>query len=141
MTFLGRLKKECRVMVDSRVKGSNFELKVCRLIKDNLNYDVKRNIQSQYQEKGQPDIIIPGWSIECKAYQRGTTYKKAWLKQARDSAKLVGLTPVLIYKFNNSPIKCVISLDVLSRNFSSGHDLVCEVDIDTWFYIVRERDG
>jgi len=46
----------------------------------------------------------------------------------------------LIYKFNNCPIKCVIPIDVLSRNFSAGHDLVCEVDIETWFYIVRERD-
>ena len=127
-------------MADSRNKGASFERKICKLIKDNLNIDAKRNIQSQYQEKGQPDIVIPGWSIECKAYQKGTTYKKSWLKQTRESAKMLGLTPVLIYKYNNCPIKCVISLDVLSRNFNSGHDLVCEVDIETWFYIVRERD-
>ena len=127
-------------MADSRRKGATFELQVCKLIKQNLNYDAKRNIQSQYQEKGQPDIVIPGWSIECKAYQKGTTYKQSWLEQTRESAKLLGLTPVLIYKFNNCPIKCVIPIDVLSRNFSAGHDLVCEVDIDTWFYIVRERD-
>ena len=111
-------------MADSRNKGASFERKICKLIKDNLNIDAKRNIQSQYQEKGQPDIVIPGWSIECKAYQKGTTYKKSWLKQTRESAKMLGLTPVLIYKFNNCPIKCVISLDVLSRNFSSGHDSV-----------------
>ena len=128
-------------MADSRRKGATFELQVCKLIKQNLNYDAKRNIQSQYQEKGQPDIVIPSWSIECKAYQKGTTYKQSWLEQTRESAKLLGLTPVLIYKFNNCPIKCVIPIDVLSRNFSAGHDLVCEVDIDTWFYIVRERDG
>ena len=127
-------------MADSRNKGASFERKICKLIKDNLNYDAKRNLD-QYQAKGQADIVIPGWSIECKAYQKGTTYKKAWLQQTRESAKLLGLTPVLIYKFNNCPIKCVISLDVLSRNFSAGHDLVCEVDIETWFYIVRERDG
>jgi hypothetical protein len=126
-------------MADSRNKGASFERKICKLIKDNLNIDAKRNLD-QYQEKGQPDIVIPGWSIECKAYQKGTTYKKSWLKQTRESAKMLGLTPVLIYKFNNCPIKCVISLDVLSRNFNAGHDLVCEVDIETWFYIVRERD-
>ena len=127
-------------MTDSRNKGASFERKICKLIKDNLNIDAKRNLD-QYQAKGQADIVIPGWSIECKAYQKGTTYKKAWLQQTRESAKLLGLTPVLIYKFNNCPIKCVIPIDVLSRNFSAGHDLVCEVDIDTWFYIVRERDG
>ena len=127
-------------MADSRRKGATFELQVCKLIKQNLNYDAKRNLD-QYQSKGMADIFIPGWSIECKAYLKGTTFKKAWWEQAKESAASLNLTPVLIYKFNNCPIKCVISLDVLSRNFNSGHDLVCEVDIETWFYIVRERDG
>ena len=126
-------------MADSRNKGASFERKICKLIKDNLNIDAKRNLY-QYQAKGQADIIIPGWSIECKAYLKGTTFKRAWWEQAKESAASLNLTPVLIYKYNNCPIKCVISLDVLSRNFNSGHDLVCEVDIETWFYIVRERD-
>jgi len=126
-------------MADSRNKGASFERKICKLIKDNINIDAKRNLD-QYQAKGQADIIIPGWSIECKAYLKGTTFKRAWWEQAKESAASLNLTPVLIYKYNNCPIKCVISLDVLSRNFSSGHDLVCEVDIETWFYIVRERD-
>ena len=126
-------------MADSRNKGASFERKICKLIKDNLNIDAKRNLD-QYQAKGQADIVIPGWSIECKAYQKGTTFKPSWWVQTKESAATLKLTPVLIYKFNNCPIKCVIPIDVLSRNFSAGHDLVCEVDIDTWFYIVRERD-
>ena len=127
-------------MADSRNKGASFERKICTMIKDNLNYDAKRNLD-QYQAKGQADIIIPGWSIECKAYLKGGSYRQAWLIQARESAAKLNLTPVLIYKFNNCPIKCVIPIDVLSRNFSAGHDLVCEVDIETWFYIVREREN
>ena len=127
-------------MADSRNKGASFERKICKLIKENLNIDAKRNLD-QYQAKGQSDIIIPRWSIECKAYQKGTTFKPSWWVQTKESAATLKLTPVLIYKFNNCPIKCVIPIDVLSRNFSAGHDLVCEVDIDTWFYIVRERDG
>jgi len=126
-------------MADSRNKGASFERKICKLIKDNLNIDAKRNLD-QYQAKGQADIIIPGWSIECKAYLKGTTFKRAWWEQAKESAASLSLTPVLIYKYNNCPIKCVIPLNVLSRNFNAGHDLVCEVDIETWFYIVRERD-
>ena len=127
-------------MADSRRKGASFERQICKLIKQNLNYDAKRNLD-QYQAKGQADIVIPGWSIECKAYLKGTTFKRAWWEQAKESAASLNLTPVLIYKYNNCPIKCVISLNVLSRNFNVGHDLVCEVDIETWFYIVRERDG
>ena len=58
-------------MADSRNKGASFERKICKLIKDNLNIDAKRNLD-QYQAKGQADIIIPKWSIECKAYQKGS---------------------------------------------------------------------
>jgi len=124
-------------MADSRNKGASFERKICTMIRENLGFDAKRNLD-QYQAKGQADIIIPGWSIECKAYKSGGAYRQAWLTQARESALRLNLTPVLIYKFNNCPIKCVINLDILSRNFSGEHDLVCEVDLETWFYIVRE---
>ena len=128
-------------MADSRNKGASFERQICKLIKQNLNYDAKRNLD-QYQSKGMADIIIPGWSIECKAYQKSgsNNFRPSWWQQAKESAAFLKLTPVLIYKFNNCPIKCVISLDVLSRNFNAGHDLVCEVELETWFYIVRERD-
>ena len=128
-------------MADSRNKGASFERKICKLIKDNLNIDAKRNLD-QYQAKGQADIVIPGWSIECKAYHKSgsNSYRSSWWEQAKESAASLNLTPVLVYKYNNCPIKCVISLNVLSRNFNVGHDLVCEVDIETWFYIVRERN-
>jgi hypothetical protein len=127
-------------MADSRRKGANFELQVCRLIKQNLNIEARRNLD-QYQSSGMADIIIPGWSIECKAYQKGTTYKSKWWRQTKAAALTKNLTPVLIYKFNNSPIKCVIQIKTLTKNFGSDPDLLCEVSIDTWFYIVRERDG
>tara|TARA_E500000178_G_C16789275_1_gene647251 strand:- start:73 stop:462 length:390 start_codon:yes stop_codon:yes gene_type:complete len=127
-------------MADSRRKGANFELQVCRLIKQNLNIEARRNLD-QYQSSGMADIIIPGWSIECKAYQKGTIYKEKWWRQCKAAALTKNLTPVLIYKFNNSPIKCVIQIKTLTKNFGSDPDLLCEVSIDTWFYIVREIDG
>ena len=95
-------------MANSRDKGASFERKICSLIKHALGYDAKRNLD-QYQVGG-ADIEIPGWSIECKAYQRSgsNSYKTSWW-------------------------------DVFEHGFSSNQDLVCEVDIDTWFYIVREK--
>ena len=127
-------------MTDSRHKGASFERKICSLIKENLNIDAKRNLD-QYQVSGMADIIIPGWSIECKAYKKGNAYKPKWWRQTKAAALNKNLTPVLIYKFNNSPIKCVIQIKTLTKNFGSDPDLLCEVSIDTWFYIVRERDG
>ena len=122
-------------MANSRDKGASFERKICSLIKNALGYDAKRNLD-QYQVGG-ADIEIPGWSIECKAYQKGTTYKQSWWEQAVSNCG--DKHPVLIYKYNNHPIKCVIRLDVFEHGFSTNQDLVCEVDIDTWFYIVREK--
>lgn len=120
-------------MANSRSKGADFERKICSMIKDALGYDAKRNLD-QYQVGG-ADIEIPGWSIECKAYLKGTTYRKDWWEQCVSNCG--DKEPVLIYKFNNHPIKCVLRLNVLQRDFSK--DLLCEIDFDTWCYIVREK--
>ena len=68
-------------MTDSRKKGAVFERQSVNYIKDHLGESLpelpKRNL-SQYQVKGEADIVIPGWSIECKAYASGATYKEAW---------------------------------------------------------------
>ena len=125
-------------MADSRNKGASFEGKLCKLIKDNLNINAKRNLD-QYQSKGMADIIIPSWSIECKAYQKSgsNSYRPSWWEQC--VANCGDKEPVLIYKYNNCPIKCVIRLDVLRPGFSNGKELLCEVDFDTWCFIVREK--
>ena len=120
-------------MANSRSKGADFERKICSMIKDALGYDAKRNLD-QYQVGG-ADIEIPGWSIECKAYLKGTTYRKDWWEQCVSNCG--DKEPVLIYRFNNHPIKCVLRLNVLQRDFSK--DLLCEIDFDTWCYIVREK--
>lgn len=122
-------------MPNSRDKGAAFERKICSMIKHSLGYDARRNLD-QYQIGGS-DIEIPGWSIECKAYKSGTIYRKTWWDQCVSNCK--GKKPVLIYKFNNHPIKCVVRINTLSRNFSNTEELLCEVDFDTWCYIVREK--
>lgn len=131
-------------MVDSRTKGAAFERFVITAIKDNLGEQLpetpKRNL-SQYQVAGEADIVIPKWSIECKAYASGGNYKQGWWKQACDSAEGTDMFPVLIYKFNNRPIKCVIQLMAVCRDFSYDPSLVCEVSLPTWLEIVRESYG
>jgi len=124
-------------LANSRDKGAAFERKICSLIKDSLGYEAKRNLD-QYQVGG-ADIEIPGWSIECKAYQKSgsNSYKESWWQQTISNCG--DREPVLIYKYNNCPIKCVLRLNAFEHNFSGAKDLVCEVDIDTWFFIVREK--
>lgn len=132
-------------MADSRQKGAAFERSIINAIKDSLGDKLpempKRNL-SQYQIKGEADIVIPGWSIECKAYANtGGVYKEAWWQQAIEAALNTDRFPVLIYKFNNRPVRCVLQLMAVCRAFSYDPDLTCEVSLDTWFQIVRESYG
>ena len=132
-------------MADSRQKGAAFERSIINAIKDSLGDKLpempKRNL-SQYQIKGEADILIPGWSIECKAYANtGGVYKEAWWQQALEAAVHTDRFPVLIYKFNNRPIRCVLQLMAVCRDFAYDPDLTCEVSLDTWFQIVRESYG
>ena len=69
----------------SRDKGATFERWLVNEMKDNLGENLleqpSRNL-SQYQQKGQSDIIIPGFAFEAKAYAKGYTHKKDWWVQA-----------------------------------------------------------
>ena len=129
-------------MTDSRKKGAVFERQIVNYIKDHLGESLpetpKRNL-SQYQVKGEADILIPGYSIECKAYGSGATYKQAWWEQACHSSG--DRFPVLIYKFNNRPIRCVIQLMAVCRSFSYDPQLVTEMSLSTWVQVVRESHG
>ena len=129
-------------MTDSRKKGAVFERQIVNYIKDHLGESLpetpKRNL-SQYQVKGDADILIPGYSIECKAYGSGATYKQAWWEQACHSSG--DRFPVLIYKFNNRPIRCVIQLMAVCRSFSYDPQLVTEMSLSTWVQVVRESYG
>jgi hypothetical protein len=51
----------------SRRKGATFEREVANLIRDQLGFDCKRNLE-QYQQGGDDLSGVPGWSIECKRY-------------------------------------------------------------------------
>ena len=132
-------------MTDSRQKGAAFERSIITSIKNSLGDKLvetpKRNL-SQYQIKGEADILIPGWSIECKAYANtGGVYKEAWWQQAIEAAANTDRLPVLIYKFNNRPIRCVLQLMAVCRNFSYDPDLTCEISLETWLHIARESYG
>lgn len=125
-------------MTNSRNKGAAFEREVAKLIKDNLGFTVKRHLD-QYREKDLGDLIgLNGWTIECKRYACGTQHRAEWWQQVKTAASKLNTCPVLIYKFDRSPIRCVVELKALADNFKNCED-VCEVSFETWCLIVRER--
>ncbi len=121
----------------SRDKGANFERWICKQIDSELGFNVKvkRNL-SQYQTKGQSDIIIPGFAIECKAYAKGYTHKADWWVQACEQAG--DLEPVLVYKYDYQEPRAVISLSVISKDYDYT-DMVCTISLPDLWYIIREK--
>jgi len=121
----------------SRNKGSSFERWCVNQIRDHLGYDCKRNL-SQYQIKGEADILIPGWSIECKAYAKGKSglHKPEWWEQCVQSSGR--REPVLIYKLDYQEPRAVIFLSVISKDFKKS-GMTCTISLQDWFYIVREK--
>jgi len=131
-------------MVNGRVKGANFEREICRMFAAELSSDArvvepKRDLE-QYRAAEHGDVIgIDGWTVECKRYSSnaGNGYKPAWWAQVTEAANASGTEPVLIYKYDRQPIKCVVRLSSINADFS-GKDNVAEVSFSTLCMLIRE---
>lgn len=124
----------------SRRKGAAFEREVAKLIRDNLGYECKRNLE-QYQQGGDDLSGVPGWSIECKRYANcvPSDIRLFWL-QCEAQAVAKGLRPVLIVKQDRKPIQVFINwMGPGSDCYEpSDHNSVAEISFDLWCGIVRE---
>jgi len=132
---------EKKAMTNGRAKGHNFERQLCRMIEDELGFEVHRDLM-QYAQKDRGDIIgVPGWTIEAKRYSadRGTggNYKPEWWSQVCESSALAGCEPVLIYKYDRQPIKCVVFLSSINPAYMEK-DNTATVTFETWCMLVRE---
>ena len=130
-----------KTMTNSRAKGAAFERKVANMIQDELGFECKRDIE-QYRQADRGDILgVEGWVIECKAYAAdrgaGGNYKPEWWRQACNAAHAAACQPVLIYKYNHQPIKCVVFLSSINPDFA-GKDNTATISFATWCMLVRE---
>ena len=125
----------------SRDKGANFERWICKQIDEQLGFRPTRNL-SQYQSKGQADIVIPCFSIEAKAYAKGYTHKPDWWRQAVDEAG--DLEPVLIYKYDYQEPRAVVRLSLVNPSHkaecnTAQSNMVCTLSLDVLWYLMREK--
>jgi Holliday junction resolvase len=128
-------------MTNGRQKGAAFEREVAKLIDEHLGVTVKRDLE-QYRSSDRGDLIgLDGWTIECKRYaaDRGTSgsFKPAWWEQAVSASLSSGTEPVLIYKYDRQPIRCVVFLSSINSDFA-GKDNVATISFSTWCMLVRE---
>lgn len=128
----------------SRNKGAAFERKISTMIQDELGFECKRDIE-QYRQADRGDILgVPNWVIECKCYSAdrgaGGNYKPEWWAQACKAAHAATCEPVLIYKYNHQPIKCVVFMSSINSDFA-GKDNTATISFASWCMLVRESLG
>lgn len=126
-------------MTNGRVKGANFERELANMIYLELGIQVKRDLE-QYRASDHGDLIgLDGWCIEAKRYAKneGGNFKPAWWEQVTTAANANGTQPVLIYKYDRQPIKCVVFLSSINADYA-GKDNVATISFPTWCMLVRE---
>lgn len=128
-------------MTNGRAKGAAFEREVAKLIDEHLGIKVERDLE-QYRKADRGDLIgLDGWTIECKRYAstRGSNggYRPEWWEQATKAANAAHNQPVLIYKYDRQPIRCVVLLSSISPDYA-GKDNTATISLSTWFMLVRE---
>ena len=127
-------------MADSRNKGAVFERDIVKRLNqffENHNSDIrcKRNLD-QYQTNNLCDIELSelDFAIECKAYKSGWWFAPAWWNQVCEAAQ--EKTPILVWKFNNKPIRVTLPISALN------HGLECEgvavISFEDWLAFLRE---
>ena len=98
--------------INSKKKGKNYELEVCKNLKDLGYSDVKRSVQycGNNTDSNNADVIgLDGIHIECKHYN-STAFKYEWLEQAvRDSNNSANL-PAVFHRINNE--KTVVTMRI-----------------------------
>lgn len=128
-------------MANSRQKGAAFERDIVKRLngfaaKAGFDFSCKRNLD-QYQARDLCDIEIPGHAIECKAYKDGFWYRTEWWEQVVRASD--GRIPVLVWKFNNKPIRVTLPLYALAPDLPQDPDRVCVVLLEEWFKILQDN--
>ena len=128
-------------MTNGRIKGRSFEYQVIKMVDEELGIKCERDIE-QYRKSDRGDVLgLDGWTIECKRYAgtRGSDggYKPEWWAQCTEAANAAHNQPVLIYKYDRHPIRCVVLLSSINPEYLEK-DNTATISFYTWCMLVRE---
>lgn len=120
-------------MADSRAKGAGFERDIANALRDELGIKFARDLR-QYQQSAHGDLVTddPAWPylLELKRYKDGPIGgSEAWWNQAKIAAEKAHKQPVLIYKYDRQPVRCVLMLQGVRA----------DVTFIDFCYLARER--
>lgn len=120
-------------MVNARNKGAAFEREIAKALLLDLGIKFARDLR-QYQQAEYGDLVTddPAWPylLELKRYSDGPIGgSNTWWQQACAAATKASKLPVLIYKYDRQPIRCVLTLDGVKA----------DVSFEDFCYLARER--
>jgi len=124
----------------SRNKGAGGERECIKAIYDLTGIELKRNY-SQTAFGGHDLIGLDDWAIEVKRYAvADNASKKIWWRQAVDQAKRVDKQPVVIYRADRQPWRCIVQYPLHTSLYDMSDFLcTCEVDLELFCGWLREE--
>lgn len=90
-----------------RRKGQGGELEAARLLSDLTGHPVTRRVR---QHGGDSDLVgLPDWAVEVKRARTAplATVAGSWWYQACEQAQAAKLVPLLLYRADRQPWRCV----------------------------------
>ena len=124
----------------SRNKGASGERELIKAIYDLTGIELTRNF-SQASAGGHDLIGLDDWAIECKRYAMADqAAKKMWWRQAVAQARRVDKKPVVCYRADRQPWRCIVPYPEHATLFD-WEDFRCAADIDLELFcgIIREE--
>lgn len=121
-----------------RRKGQVGERELFAELSDRLGTVVRRNVD-QARNGGADGMDIPGWAVEVKRQQYLAL--ASWWEQAVTQAQMAGRKPLLCYRQDRRPWRCVLFLADLvgdERYGSLSWLKTVTVDLDTAAAVIRE---
>jgi Holliday junction resolvase len=116
-----------------RSKGARGERELARLLAEELGTDITRNLL-QTREGGHD---LDGLPVALEVKRQEALNINAWWRQAVAQAEASGLAPALAYRQSRKPWKFIVRLsDITDR--VTDMDLLCEIEMDAFCYLIRE---
>ncbi|HMN91663.1 MAG TPA: hypothetical protein PKC60_00390 [Hydrogenophaga sp.] len=125
-----------------RNKGKAGERELAALLYRLTGHQVRRRVR---QHEADDDLVgLPGWSVECKRYRSAAPADVVdWWAQTVSQACRTGSWPVLFYRLDRQPWRCVWPADLhtgqrpVSGNFSD----TLTSDPLTWWRMCKGLGG
>jgi len=126
--------------INSRTKGATAERQLIKEIHEWTGIKLTRNF-SQASAGGHDLIGLDDWAIECKRYSVAKEHdKKLWWQQAVAQARRVDKRPVVCYREDRRPWRCILPYPEHTTIFGL-EDFRCTADVDLELFcgILREE--